>query len=80
MGSSYSRLRKVEHPEPLLNEDLEMIAYSVNLGGQEIREVIERIRKEKNYYSSADNFKIAQELVDEFLSERHESIEGIFLD
>lgn len=44
MGSSYSRLRKVEHPEPLLNEDLEMIAYSVNLGGQEIREVIERIR------------------------------------
>lgn len=79
-GLKFLRLRKVENSEPLLNEDLKIMVYSVNLESQEIRGALETIRKEKNYFSSADNFKVAQELVDEFLSERDESIEGIFLD
>jgi radical SAM family uncharacterized protein/radical SAM-linked protein len=78
-GLKFLDLKKLEKSEPTLNESLEKMVYSFDLKNREVREVIEKHKREKKMFS-LNNYEMVQQLIELFLEKNSESHLRYFLD
>lgn len=78
-GIKFFDLKKLEKPEPSLNESIEKMVYSFDLENKEVREAIEKHKREKKM-SALNNYEMVQELIELFLKKNSESRESYSLD
>jgi radical SAM family uncharacterized protein/radical SAM-linked protein len=78
-GLKFFDLKKLEKPEPSLNESIEKMVYSFDLKNKEVREAIEKHKREKRM-SALSNYEMVQELIELFLKKNSEARESYSLD
>ncbi|NIM89535.1 MAG: TIGR03960 family B12-binding radical SAM protein [Candidatus Aminicenantes bacterium] len=80
-GLKFLELRKLDKPEPSLNETIEKMVYSLDLKNKDVSESIRKHKhKREKKMSASNNYEMVQELIESFLKQNSEALESYYLD